>query len=571
MDLLYLNKLYHFAHIPQQGRPSRLFLTRNTIHMSISYWNIAREQAMTFGFQIELLPVEGLLIIHINERFRGPASTWLLRDAPYFDPEFANFSDNGGALWSDALVTNGVLFPHGTNNSFTSSTSPSSNFYGQRPSGLSISNVRIGSNQVSFELSIDCRTYVGWIVSDEDMCMAGRFSPESLNGAQEILCRSAGSAALLECVQAQWFVKRRHDNQVDGWSFGIDDYQVVGDFDGDNLDELYVQNSNDAAILKWRNSGFHVLDMEHDWIGGWNLGNDNYGLTADIDGDRRKEIYIRSPRYVGILKLEMDYWQLQYIRYDRVGGWSLGPNDKEWSGKFTQRQYDEIVIRSPEYLGLISWDTGLNTLESRQIQYQQIGGWSLSAEDKHCIGDFDGDGLDEIYVRSPQRAGILKWSGDRFDTTWMRQSDIPYYSGSESLSLAGTDWSYKLSLLPDKDGILHVGRNGLSLLSFDRNEMRVRRSVPAVIDNAWTLSSSDNFVIGKFQIVEPSTNNYTDPRVVNGYLYRIDNAFIHNDWGTGMIGFNRPSVDPFNQRPDEDQLGLAWINEGEILVRSSST
>jgi hypothetical protein len=150
----------------------------------------------------------------------------------------------------------------------------------------------------------------------------------------------------------------------------------------------------------------------------------------------------------------------------------------------------------------------------------------------------------------------------------MRQSNMSYYMGSQSLPLTGRDRSFKVSLLPGIDGILHVGQNDLSILSFDGNEMRVRRSIPTLIDDAWTLGASDTFVIGKFQIVEPSTNNYTDPRVVNGYLYRIDNVFIHNSWGIAMIGFNRPSTDPFNQRADEDQLGLAWINAGEILFRS---
>lgn len=40
------------------------------------------------------------------------ASTWLLREAPYFDPEFADFSDNGATLWTGHDRLDGILYPN---------------------------------------------------------------------------------------------------------------------------------------------------------------------------------------------------------------------------------------------------------------------------------------------------------------------------------------------------------------------------------------------------------------------------------------------------------------------------
>ncbi|HEV2733813.1 MAG TPA: hypothetical protein VGV85_03205, partial [Longimicrobiaceae bacterium] len=151
------------------------------------------------------LPQQGLLIVHINERL-GVPGLWLLRAAPYFDPEFADFSDNGAALWTGHDRLSGVLFPQGTRNSFTRSTSPGSNLYGGRPSGLSITNIRVEGGRCRFRLQIAGNPRVGWTVGAGDRCLAGRFTPESLAGGQEVFCRNADNAALLVHRQAQWLV-----------------------------------------------------------------------------------------------------------------------------------------------------------------------------------------------------------------------------------------------------------------------------------------------------------------------------------------------------------------------------
>ena len=54
---------------------------------------------------------------------------------------------------------------------------------------------------------------------------------------------------------------------------------------------------------------------------------------------------------------------------------------------------------------------------------------------------------------------------------------------------------------------------------------------------------------------------------VSEFSSGIADIFMHNSWGTGMVGFNRPSIDPANPGAGNDQLGLTWINPKEILFR----
>ena len=200
------------------------------------------------------LPEGGLLISHMNERL-GIPDTWLLREAAYFDPEFADFSDNGAALWTGLDRVTGILYPQASRNAFTPATSPASDFYG-RPSGLSISSIAVTAAHVTFTLAIDAHPQVGWTVGNRDRAVAGRFSPTSRTLGEEVFLRSDGSAALLEHGQAHWFVRRRQDTRIGGWALGANDRELAGDLDGDGLDELYVRSADWAGVLKWVDGAF---------------------------------------------------------------------------------------------------------------------------------------------------------------------------------------------------------------------------------------------------------------------------------------------------------------------------
>ena len=537
---------------------------------------------------------EGLFIIHINERFGGVANTSLLRDAPFFDPEYADFSDKGSTLWTDYLKVKGAMFPYGTNKAFTHSTKPSSDFYGPRHSGISITNIELhkatppGGHgmpplypHITFDLEINGYSRAGWDVSNRDRCASGNFTPDSKSQGQEIFCRNDTSVALLEYRQAQWFVRERQDGKIDGWSLGSNDRECIGDFDGDGLDEVYVRSPKYAGILKWIGSGFRAVTIQYDGIEAWKLGSDNHELVGDFDSDGIDEIFIRSPAYAGIFKLQDGRLKLQRIQATSIDKWLLSGADKEVVGRFTQANHHDILIRSPKGWGLLGWENITSTgepvdaetpierlvLKNNFIQEDRIGGWRLDINNNLYVGDFDGDSIDEIYIRSPNFAGVIKWIGDRFRVLWMTDTKLESLTNSNnSLVLSDQDRSYAGRFLVNRDGIFHQSNNRLGIVTFEGGKMIVRNSLPNPVNGAWQISTkNDNCVVGEFHYIGAGVN-LTDP--TSDYITDgIADIFMHNSWGTGTVGFNLPSTDPSKPNPGEDEFGLTWINEKEILYR----
>lgn len=114
------------------------------------------------------------------------------------------------------------------------------------------------------------------------------------------------------------------------------------------------------------------------------------------------------------------------------------------------------------------------------------------------VGDFDGDGLDEIYIRSDGWAGVIKWQGDRFRLLWIRQNDLEYLRDpAPRLALAASDVFYAGRVLPNRAGVLHRASDKLCVLTWEGGQMKVRSQLDQIW-NAWQVAPTDKFVIGDF-------------------------------------------------------------------------
>ena len=506
------------------------------------------------------LDQEGLLITHWNERV-GVAGTWLLREAPFYDPEFADFSDSGGALWTGHERRDGVLYPQPGNDSFTSTTRPSSHLYGGRPSGLSITRIRVENEEVTFQLAIDGDPQVGWTTGDRDRALVGHFTVEAGTGGAEIVLRNDNALALVVERQAQFLVATRQDDWVGGWNLAAGDRAVVGDLDGDGRDELFMRSDRWAGVLDWAGRGFESVVVQSDRVDGWELAADDTHRAADVDGDGRDEIVISAAEAIGVLGLANQRLSSRAIQRDRVDGWNLADHDRLLVGRFTASSRDEILIRSPEWIGVLRWDAVRGRLALASIQNGRIGGWTLAERDRHAVADLDGDGLDEVYIRSAERAGVLKWSNGGFSLLWMRQADIQHLSEDDKtyrVQMAAADRSYPGRYLPDREGILHRGADRLAVLTWEGSEMRVRHLMDSPLSGRWTMSSTDRYVVGTFQ---RSGTDIGDP--VHDFVSDVTGgAFIHNADGTAAVGVNHVT----HQGEEVSQIGLTWVAGTELMI-----
>jgi hypothetical protein len=510
------------------------------------------------------LPEEGLLIIHINERL-GVAGSWLPREAGFFDPEFADYSDLGMSLWTGNDRLTGALFPQGENRSFTPFSLPDSNFYGGRRSGLSITDIRVQGGEVRFRLQIACQPRVGWTVGVSDRGLAGRFSKAAAETGAEVFLRNENAAALFVRRQSNWFVQSRQDDWIDGWNLGAQDRVIAGDLDGDGRDEVFIRSPEWAGVLKYQGNVFHLMTAANDRIGDWNLGPNDRELAADIDGDGRTEVVIRSPEWLGVIAFDGASLATHSVQNDRIGEWNLGPEDKEHVGRFTRTDRDEVLVRSHEWIGVLGCDRSGAGFTVRSIQGDRVETWNYGPEDRMEVGDFDGDGFDEVYMRSPHWAGVLKWRGGGFHVLWIREANVEHINGQvdSRLTLDAGDRSYAGRFLPDRDGILHRTNAGLRVLTWEGQEMRVRVGLDSPLEGRWQLGQNDRYVLGDFERSGMDISDPTHDFVADG----LTDVFIHNDWGSAGVGVNHFEA---GGEVSVEQMGLTWINQRELLVLDRS-
>jgi hypothetical protein len=242
---------------------------------------------------------------------------------------------------------------------------------------------------------------------------AGRFygSPDGdllLHHGASIQLFQAGSSGLTHAFSA---VER-----VPGsWQFMPNDQVLVGDFDGDGVDEVVIFNGTDWAmpylgLLASDGAGGLRLVARYDGdIPGWGgfAAGDRF-LVADVDGDGRDDLVVVntddwSMVYVGVLVSDGTGFDLR-TRYDGdIPGWGgLARHDEFFVGDLTGDGCGDLVIFNGEdwsmaYVGIFRSAKGELSAVARYDG--DIPGWGgLARHDRLILGDFDGDGLCDVFI-----------------------------------------------------------------------------------------------------------------------------------------------------------------------------
>lgn len=220
----------------------------------------------------------------------------------------------------------------------------------------------------------------------------------------------------------------QNGRRFDGWLLNTVDnrFPQKGDFDGDRKSELLVTSPWGIGVLRRYRTTYQgvMLAPNGTRFGGWllNTGDNVFGPVGDFDGDGRKEILVRSPWGIGVLKLTNTpgpAYTFQPVMMapngTRFGGWLLNTTDNQFGpvGDFDGDGRDEFMISSPWGLGMLKLSGSTLTAVMMSPNGTRFGGWLLNTADNWLgpAGDFNKDRRDEFVIASPWGLGMLGLSG----------------------------------------------------------------------------------------------------------------------------------------------------------------
>lgn len=196
------------------------------------------------------------------------------------------------------------------------------------------------------------------------------------------------------------------------WQFKKDDQFYIGDFNGDGKDEVVVYNSTNwnqeyfGLLADDGKNGLKLIARYDDSMPGWQFQKDDKFYVADFNGDGKKDLYVFNGTnwnvpYFGMLKSNGNGFQLVQ-RYDNtLAGWQMNKRDKHYVGDFNGDGKEDLwvfngVDWSIRYFGMFK-SNGTSLSFTKRFD-NSLAGWQMAAEDQYYVGDFNGDGKSDLYV-----------------------------------------------------------------------------------------------------------------------------------------------------------------------------
>ncbi|MGB1013923.1 MAG: FG-GAP repeat domain-containing protein, partial [Nannocystaceae bacterium] len=256
------------------------------------------------------------------------------------------------------------------------------------------------------------------------------------DGAAEIALRRAnGSLGIFDVEGSTLKLKlvKLVGARLGGWTLAKSDKVVaVGDFNGDGSTDLVIRSANKIfglALLNGKTLQALALRPNNASLGGWTTRHtDVIEGVADTDGDGKSELVVRSSWGIGILKLTGSVLQAAVAKPSNswFGQWRYNPaKDRVRAiGDFNGDGKDDLVVTSPWGIGILKRSGSSLTSLAAKPNNTMFGSWRLNSggipDAVLTAADLTGNGKANLVVRSKWGTGILRLLGSTLTTIYSK-------------------------------------------------------------------------------------------------------------------------------------------------------
>lgn len=217
------------------------------------------------------------------------------------------------------------------------------------------------------------------------------------------------------------------------WSMRPSDRYVPGDFSGTGRTQILAVAEDRWSQLfdwdgaawqhRWGNSGSNQIAL-------WQMRPSDRYFAGDFNGDGRDELLVMAAAngWSHMMRWDGSAWQFAWGNggSNQIGPWKMRPTDRYVVGDFDGDGRDELLVlaASNGWSHLVRWDGSAWQYLWGNNGGGQIGAWNINAVDRYIAADFDGDGKAELLVVAGDHwAHLLEWDGAGWQNVWSNGGD----------------------------------------------------------------------------------------------------------------------------------------------------